>query len=369
MSALTNGHKKIRTIVITGGPCGGKTTAMSWLQNALTSAGYAVIFLTETFTELANAGVSSYNCKDNFAFQRIQVRYQLERERLYRRAAEALANDNVVIVHDRGSMDDKPYMEPEEFAAILKELDQDEVSFRDKYDAVFHLVTAAKGALPFYTTANNTARTETPEEAIELDEKTLAAWAGHPHLRIIDNSTDFNGKMLRLLKEVMLALGEPEPMEHARRYLIKYPDLDWLNNNPNCQRVEIIQTYLTPYRDEERRICMRGTGGSYIYYKTTQRDAPDGGRMEVEERLSQEEYFTLLMEADPACRPIRKTRYCLVSDAQSFEVDLYPNWKDVAMLQIELSDPDAEVRIPEGLTVVREVTDNPAYDNHEMARL
>ena len=75
-------HKKIRTIVITGGPCGGKTTAMSWLQNALTSAGYAVIFLTETFTELANSGVSSYNCKDNFAFQRIQVRYQLERERL-----------------------------------------------------------------------------------------------------------------------------------------------------------------------------------------------------------------------------------------------------------------------------------------------
>ena len=98
---------KIRTIVITGGPCGGKTTAMSWLQNALTSAGYAVIFLTETFTELANAGVSSYNCKDNFAFQSVQVRYQLERERLYRRAAEALANDNVVIVHDRGSMDDK----------------------------------------------------------------------------------------------------------------------------------------------------------------------------------------------------------------------------------------------------------------------
>ena len=175
MSAPTNGQKKIRTIVITGGPCGGKTTAMSWLQNALTSAGYAVIFLTETFTELANGGISSYNCKDNFAFQRIQVRYQLERERLYRRAAEALANDNVVIVHDRGSMDDKPYMEPEEFAAILKELDQDEVSFRDKYDAVFHLVTAAKGALPFYTTANNTARTETPEEAIDLDEKTLAA--------------------------------------------------------------------------------------------------------------------------------------------------------------------------------------------------
>ena len=75
------------------------------------------------------------------------------------------------------------------------------------------------------------------------------------------------------------------------------------------------------------------------------------------------------MEADPACRPIRKTRYCLVDDVQSFEVDLYPTWKDVAMLQVELSDPDAEVHIPENLHVIREVTDNPAYDNHEMARL
>ena len=91
--------------------------------------------------------------------------------------------------------------------------------------------------------------------------------------------------------------------------------------------------------------------------------------MEVEERLRAEEYFTLLKEADPNFHPIRKTRYCLVDDMQSFEVDLYPTWKDVAMLQIELSDPDAEVRIPEGLVVVREVTDNPAYDNHAMARM
>ncbi|MBQ3724982.1 MAG: hypothetical protein II904_05630, partial [Oscillospiraceae bacterium] len=44
---------------------------------------------------------------------------------------------------------------------------------------------AAKGAEAFYTTDNNTARVETLEEAIELDAKTLAAWAGHPHLRII----------------------------------------------------------------------------------------------------------------------------------------------------------------------------------------
>ena len=195
--------KNIHTIVITGGPCGGKTTAKSWIQNALTSSGYAVLFVSETCTELINSGIYTPNCPTNYDFQRVQMRYQLVREDIYRRAAEALTNDRVVIVLDRGSMDDKPYMTDEEFARILEELGQNEVAFRDKYDAVFHLVTAAKGAEPFYTTANNTARTESIPEAIDLDERTLAAWAGHPHLRVIDNSTDFNGKMLRLLKEVM----------------------------------------------------------------------------------------------------------------------------------------------------------------------
>ena len=38
-------------IVITGGPCAGKTTAMSWIQNAFTNKGYMVLFVDETATE------------------------------------------------------------------------------------------------------------------------------------------------------------------------------------------------------------------------------------------------------------------------------------------------------------------------------
>jgi Uncharacterized protein conserved in bacteria len=75
------------------------------------------------------------------------------------------------------------------------------------------------------------------------------------------------------------------------------------------------------------------------------------------------------MEADPLCRPIRKTRYCLVDDAQAYEVDFYPGWTDRAMLQVELNDPNAEVHIPEGFTVLREVTDDPDYQNYAMARI
>ncbi len=46
---------KMHKIVITGGPCGGKTTALSWLQNAFTLRGYKVIIVPETATELIPA--------------------------------------------------------------------------------------------------------------------------------------------------------------------------------------------------------------------------------------------------------------------------------------------------------------------------
>lgn len=56
-----------------------------------------------------------------------------------------------------------------------------------RYDAVVHMVTAADGAKSFYTLENNGTRTETVEQAIEMDRRTLDCWIGHEHLYIIDN--------------------------------------------------------------------------------------------------------------------------------------------------------------------------------------
>jgi hypothetical protein len=53
-------------------------------------------------------------------------------------------------------------------------------------------------AEPFYTTSNNTARKETIEEAAALDFKLISSWVGHKHLKIFDNSTDFQGKVERV---------------------------------------------------------------------------------------------------------------------------------------------------------------------------
>ena len=255
-----------------------------------------------------------------------------------------------------------------DFSTVLSSLGCNEVELRDRYDAVFHLVTAAKGAEQFYTTANNAARTETVEQAAELDDKLIAAWTGHPHLRIIDNSGGFEHKLKKLIGEIAAFLGEPEPFEIERKFLIEYPDLDKLEKLPNCRRVEIIQTYLSAPEGEESRVRQRGADGNYIYIQTTKKKVTDVKRVEVERRLTKDEYLRLLMDADPDCKPIRKTRYCLTYDNQYFEIDVYPFWDQQAIVEIELNHEQDEIRFPRELKVIREVTDDETYKNASLAR-
>ena len=194
----------IQKIVITGGPCAGKTTAMSWIQNAFSARGYRVLFIPETATEFISGGVAPWTCGTNLEYQKVQMALQIKKEELFMQAAQTMGEQaqKILIVCDRGAMDNKAYMTQEEFDEVLRYLDLHEIELRDNYDGVFHLVTAANGALEAYSSANNAARYETAEEAVKLDDRLIAAWSGHPHMKIIDNSTGFDRKMHRLLEEI-----------------------------------------------------------------------------------------------------------------------------------------------------------------------
>ncbi|MBQ7836717.1 MAG: AAA family ATPase [Clostridia bacterium] len=360
---------EITKIVVTGGPCGGKSTAMTWIQNAFTQMGYTVLFVPETATELIGGGVAPWTCGTNAQYQRCQMYLQLEKEKIFEMAARTMAAEKVLIVCDRGALDNKAYMTEDDFAQVVCDLGTSEVELRDSYGAVFHLVTAAKGAVEFYTLANNAARTETVEQAAELDDKLISAWTGHPHFRVIDNTSDLEGKMNNLIKEIASFLGEPEPLEVERKFLIEYPDINWLESLPNCQKVEIIQTYLNSDGDDEVRVRQRGIGGNYIYFETVKRKLSNLKRVELERRLTKEEYLSLLMNADTAKRQIRKNRYCLTYEGQYFEIDVYPFWDDKAIMEIELSDENSQIVFPGEIKVICEVTDDPTYKNAALAKI
>lgn len=100
----------------------------------------------------------------------------------YFTAIASIQKKDVIILTDRGVMDNTAYCSKEVEAKIYDSTGWTKNEIRDnRYDMVIHLVTAADGAEKHYTLENNEARSETPEIAKWLDKKTQAVWNGHPN--------------------------------------------------------------------------------------------------------------------------------------------------------------------------------------------
>ena len=192
----------ITKIVLTGGPCAGKTTALSLIKKEFEKKGYRVLIIAETATELMKGGLTPFNCGTNLDFQKCQVGLQMFKERIFEQGALSMRIDKILIVCDRGVLDNKAFMTEEEFNICLEANHSNEKDEIKKYDAVFLLETAAKGALGAYTLSNNKTRTQSPDEAIFINERNIDAWSHHPYFRIIDNKGGFNSKLSRLLDEI-----------------------------------------------------------------------------------------------------------------------------------------------------------------------
>jgi len=215
MKLLPNGHKILR-IVITGGPCSGKTTAIKRLPKLLEKAGYHILIMPEAATQLITSGITPWDCQSTDTYQELQIKYQLAREELYMKAAEDISEKHdcsVLILYDRGMLDNRAYMDDDVYDRILGKMGLSKKEVMGWYDAVFHLETAAKGALKAYTCANNAARTETAEEAIEVNYRTLMAWQEHTKRFIIDNSTGFKKKLNRLYEGILTIVDSRNPSE------------------------------------------------------------------------------------------------------------------------------------------------------------
>ncbi|MBR0437820.1 MAG: AAA family ATPase [Clostridia bacterium] len=357
----------IRKIVITGGPCAGKSTALITLKKHYEELGMRVLVINETATELIMSGVAPWTCESNLEYQRCQLKLQLEKERVYEQAARGMKDEEILIICDRGIMDNLAYMSPEEFSTILEEEGISYIDARDRYDGVFFLVTAARGAERFFTLANNSARTETVEQAIALDVKTVRAWIGHPHLRVIDNSTDFMNKMKRLLNETDAFLGIPEPLEIERKFLVEYPDIEKLKYDPDCTPVSIVQTYAETEDMDRFRLRKRGDGEDSIYILTRKTKITEVKRIEEERRITKEEYEGYLSDPGLKKKQIEKTRYLILYKDRYFELDVFPYWNDRALLEIELNEEGETFEIPTFLKIVREVTEEEEYKNSVIA--
>ena len=257
-------ERNIKRIVLTGGPCAGKTTALARIVEHFSSLGYQVFTLPEVPTMFTAAGMNYLTTNKAYFYEgeKATLEIQLALEDKFMRMAQECGEPSIIVC-DRGTMDISAYMEPEMWERICYAVGTSSAELRERYDAVLHLVSAADGAEQYYTTANNAQRYEEMNEeglriARSLDKKVIKAWTGHPLLRVINNHDDFDAKMRRVLKEISSVLELPQPIEQERKYRIEITG----ELPADCIENDITQTYLNSEPGTEVRL-RTGPGTSH----------------------------------------------------------------------------------------------------------
>lgn len=359
---------EINHIVLTGGPCAGKTTALAILSEWLGGMGIRVVVVPEVATLIHGCGIpiGEVAGRNPLELQTSIIKATMELEEAVRRIVEVSGWERTVIISDRGTMDSKTYTSEADWRTLLSRLGDgvDDHILRDhRYDAVFHLVTAADGAAEFYTTENNGARIETVDEAVAVDKRGQLSWLGHPHLRVIPNvQGGFQGKIDALKRGLARFIGIPEPIENERRFLVGRIDPTAIPVKTVSQDIE--QVYLA---DGSR---LRRRDGIITATKKTPRTDGGAGVVERERRISRREYEQLLAFKAGDKGVIRKRRTMFMWEGICMELDSFLNEElgGLQILEVEIDDDEASVSIPDFIPVVKEITGDSSYANASLAR-
>lgn len=345
---------KVFKIALTGGPCAGKTTVLNELERIYSAKGYNVITVPESSRELLSEGVSR---ADILEFETQVAKRQLENED---KAEQLINSADTIMFYDRGLNDAFGYLNNADKEKLKQALDISPIEAWSRYNAVLFLETTALSD----NYKKDEFRTENSDDAVECHFRTLNEWIGHPHLRYIKAEEKIADKLTNIIREVECIVNH---IEHEIKYLIKYPSAE-LFEHYVCFKTDIEQIYLLS--DEgTHRIRKRGANGEFQYFETIKiRIAPDKC-IEYEKSITEQDYEQLKALIDPNTNPIVKNRYCLLYNAQYFEIDIFPFWKDKALVELELSHDEQKVDLPPEIKLIRDVSKNIEYKNKYLAGL
>jgi predicted ATPase len=199
----TNGRCRI---VLTGGPGGGKTTAIDLFRREI---GQRVVVVPEAATMLFRGGFprsTEIHARKSAQSAIFHVQRNLED------VQSALYPERILLC-DRGTIDGAAYWPggASEFfdfvgSALSKEL--------ERYDAVLFFETAAAGGMSIE--GGNPARIESNEQAIELDRRLRDLWLQHPRAVVVTHQTSFVKKIMLALAALDRMVAELSPPDRAR---------------------------------------------------------------------------------------------------------------------------------------------------------
>ncbi|CAB4068062.1 TRPL translocation defect protein 14 [Lepeophtheirus salmonis] len=309
METSKKSQKIVWKLVLTGGPCGGKTTGQARLSTFFEDIGWKVFRVPETATVLLSGGIDFSELDEEGAmkFQENLLKTMIQIENSFFDLAKETKR-NCLVICDRGTMDASAYINHQQWENILTSNSLDEVELRDnRYNQVVHLTSAAKGAEQFYSLDHPT-RNEGIELARDRDTRAAEAWVGHPYVDLVDNSSNFDTKIKKLIAIVAFRMG----INVSDRLESDAKKLKFLVNGPLPQNqysllfgifklliLTLKQMVVIPSAVLEKE------------------ELKENGAILIQD------YLHLSNQQDRSHFPIIKTRRCFMYNDQYFQLDIY----------------------------------------------
>ena len=154
-------------------------------------------------------------------------------------------------------------------------------------------------------------------------------------------------------------------IETERRFLIRRPSPELL---AGLTADAIEQIYIDSDSGGTARVRARSRDGLVTYTHTVKKRLSAISAREDEREISAEEFELLAKTQEKGTSPIRKTRYLLPYRGLIFEIDVYAEWRGVAIMEVELPAETAEVTTPPGIDIIKEVSGDHRLSNHSLSR-
>ena len=376
---------KVHKIVLTGGPCSGKSTALSKIVERF-SNNFIVYAIPEVATLTITSGVNiiptNYDPESHKTLTKLICKHQMNLESYFEKIAR-LQKKDVIIICDRGVMDNFAYCSKENKKYIINKSGWTyNYICNDRYDLIVHLVTAAVGAEKFYTLENNEARYETAEQARNIDGKIAKQWIGHPNMTLINNNGEgFNAKMERVMNVIGNLVGIKMPVYYKKYLLKSKPDFGFLKKNfQKCyQFLDTVTFLMTNDKSKVKWLVKREyQGNSFPTYFVVERVIAEKHeeRIETHQTLSERIYFEFLDQQIPSCSQFKRDTFTfLLHKEKDYAICFVENVfvgdkEEVCILRIKRDKKNGENEfVPECLEVGEEITENSKYFSINLSKL
>lgn len=240
-------------IVLTGGPCGGKSTALESIGKNYKIEGHEFCLIDETATVLFvnefnkilinGQGISKFDFQTIIFLVQFIKEYNAESYFLYK------SNDNKsTIICDRGLLDGKAYMNNSDFKNMLKKFNLDESSLLKTYSVVLHLTSVYFKDPDFFIEH----RPFAVDDVLDIDYNLYEIWKECSNHFIVSNTNLIEEKINIVYKYLNDSVDYKSPMLHdfyneidfkyMKDYLREFFDY-YFNNTSSEDKTKVLKLH------------------------------------------------------------------------------------------------------------------------------